>query len=82
VQVTNFGAEIPLGSLKAIFDPMVQLSVSANRNRARTRLGLGLFSTREITLAHGGTIAAESGAESGTGFTVRLPRLAAGQADV
>lgn len=75
VQVTNFGTEIPAGSLKAIFDPMVQLSVNGNQNRARTSLGLGLFIAREITLAHGGTIAAESGPDTGTVFTVRLPRL-------
>lgn len=75
VQVTNYGAQIPAGSLKAVFDPMVQLSVNANQNRARTSLGLGLFIAREITLAHGGTITAESGTEAGTVFTVRLPRL-------
>lgn len=75
VQVTNFGAQIPAGSLKAVFDPMVQLSVNANQNRARTSLGLGLFIAREITLAHGGTISAESGTESGTVFTIRLPRV-------
>lgn len=74
VQVTNFGTEIPAGSLKAIFDPMVQLSVTGNQNRARTSLGLGLFIAREITSAHGGTITATSGTETGTVFTVRLPR--------
>jgi signal transduction histidine kinase len=79
VQVTNFGAEIPPGSLKAIFDPMVQLSVNEHQGRARTSMGLGLFIAREITLAHGGTIAAESGAETGTIFTVRLPRLSAAE---
>jgi signal transduction histidine kinase len=76
VRVTNFGTEIPAGSLKAIFDPMVQLSDGGNQNRARTSLGLGLFIAREITVAHGGTITAESGPETGTVFTVRLPRLA------
>ncbi|MDQ2987767.1 MAG: HAMP domain-containing histidine kinase [Pseudomonadota bacterium] len=75
VQVINFGTQIPSASLKAVFDPMVQLTVNATQNRARTSLGLGLFIAREITLAHGGTIQAESGTKAGTVFTVRLPKL-------
>ncbi len=36
-------------------------------------LGLGLYICREITLAHGGSISAES-TEVATAFSVRLPR--------
>lgn len=76
VQVKNFGSEIPPASLKAIFDPMVQLAVGENqKGRASTSLGLGLFIAREITVAHGGSITVESMAESGTVFTVRLPKI-------
>lgn len=75
VTVTNFGREIPPESLRAIFDPMVQLSVSIDqKGPASTSLGLGLFIAREITVAHGGSIHVESSARSGTVFTVKLPR--------
>ena len=75
VTVTNFGREIPPESLRAIFDPMVQLSVSIDqKGPASTSLGLGLFIAREITVAHGGTIHVESSARAGTVFTVKLPR--------
>ncbi|WP_363506343.1 sensor histidine kinase [Burkholderia sp. LMU1-1-1.1] len=73
--VTNFGREIAQESLRAIFDPLVQLSVSSEqKGPMNTSLGLGLFIAREITVAHGGTIGVESGTSHGTVFTVRLPR--------
>jgi signal transduction histidine kinase len=73
--VTNFGREIPPQSLRAIFDPLVQLSVSGDqKGPSSTSLGLGLFIAREITVAHGGRIAVASNAEEGTVFTVSLPR--------
>jgi signal transduction histidine kinase len=75
VTVTNFGREIAQESLRAIFDPLVQLSVSSEqKGPMNTSLGLGLFIAREITVAHGGTIGVESGTSHGTVFTVRLPR--------
>jgi len=37
-------------------------------------LGLGLFITKEIAIAHGGTIDVSSSTEEGTTFTVHLPR--------
>ncbi|MGZ9044273.1 MAG: sensor histidine kinase [Telluria sp.] len=77
VQVKNYGPEIPRDRLAAIFDPLVQLSVASDqKGPASTSLGLGLFIAREITTSHGGTIDVESSAESGTIFTVRLPRIA------
>jgi signal transduction histidine kinase len=75
VTVTNFGREIAPESLRSIFDPLVQLSVSNDqKGPASTSLGLGLFIAREITEAHGGSISVESSAKTGTVFTVRLPR--------
>ena len=75
VQVKNFGPEIPADVLTAIFDPLVQLSVApGQKGPATTSFGLGLFIAREITTSHGGTIEVESSADSGTIFTVRLPR--------
>ncbi len=78
VQVKNYGPEIPADVLTAIFDPLVQLSVApGQKGPATTSFGLGLFIAREITTSHGGTIGVESSVESGTIFTVRLPKSAA-----
>ena len=77
VQVRNLGPVIPAHSLRAIFDPLVQLSVTPGKQQGApsSSLGLGLFIAREITSAHGGTINAASNQESGTVFTVELPRV-------
>ena len=74
-QVCNLGPVIPAHSLQAIFDPLVQLSVSPGEQQGApsSSLGLGLFIAREITSAHGGTITAASNENSGTVFTVKLP---------
>ena len=76
-QVRNLGPVIPAQSLQAIFDPLVQLSVTPGEQQGApsSSLGLGLFIAREITSAHGGTITAASNRESGTVFTVELPRV-------
>lgn len=75
VEVRNYGPAIPENLLTTIFDPMVQLSISdQQKGPASTSLGLGLFIAREITLAHGGTISVESDENSGTLFTVCVPR--------
>ena len=77
LRVTNSGDPIPADALQVIFEPLVQApnASSEAHERSKTSLGLGLFIVREIVLAHGGTIAVESSAESGTVFTIRLPRL-------
>lgn len=76
VGVRNHGTVIPVHSLQAIFDPLVQLSVEDGEQKgaSTSSLGLGLFIAREITSAHGGTISVESSADGGTVFTVELPR--------
>ena len=75
VQVSNHGPIIPAESLRAIFDPLVQLSVNAEQaGPGNTSMGLGLFIARQITLAHGGSISVGSDNKAGTVFTVRLPR--------
>lgn len=81
VQVCNAGPIIPPASLKAIFDPLVQLSIGDKPTGPFSNsAGLGLFIARELTFGHGGTIKAESSAESGTVFTVELPRSVSGAA--
>ena len=75
VEVKNRGPVIPAYALRAIFDPLVRLSQEGHRHgRPSTSLGLGLFIARQIALAHGGTIGADSSPEDGTVFAVRLPR--------
>jgi signal transduction histidine kinase len=75
VRVENQGQPIPSESLKAIFNPMVQLSKGGEpESPPSTGVGLGLYIAREITEAHGGTITALSNEESGTVFTVTIPR--------
>jgi signal transduction histidine kinase len=75
VQVCNAGPVIPPESLKAIFDPLVQLSIEDTPTGPFSNsAGLGLYIARELTFGHGGTIKAESSAEGGTVFTVELPR--------
>jgi signal transduction histidine kinase len=74
--VANRGPVIPPDALPTLFDPLVQAGgeAGAARRAASTGIGLGLYIAREIVMAHGGTIAVASAEESGTVFTVRLPR--------
>ena len=76
LKVSNEGDPIPPDALPAIFDPPIQAPSASSEahERSRTSLGLGLFIVREIVLGHGGTITVQSAADSGTLFTIRLPR--------
>ena len=70
--VTNEGA-IPNDLIPVIFDPFR----SSDTRRARAEgLGLGLFIVNQIVLAHGGTVAVETGDDAHTIFRVTLPRHA------
>lgn len=71
----NPGA-IPAELLPVIFDPFRGSQQTGNRQG----LGLGLFISKYIVEAHGGTIEVESSSERGTTFTARLPRRAGGVA--
>lgn len=76
IQVRNFGPVIPEESLEAIFDPLVRLArEGSDGSQPNINLGLGLFIAREITVAHGGSIVAESDAHAGTVFSVRIPNV-------
>jgi two-component system sensor histidine kinase/response regulator len=73
VQVHNAGA-VPHELLPRLFDPMT----GTKRRSAGSRgLGLGLFISRQILHAHGGSIDVHSSEQHGTTFTVILPRGAA-----
>ena len=77
VTVQNQGGTIPLDALATIFEPLVQVpNGRANQHeQPYTSLGLGLFITRELVHGHQGTIDVRSSVETGTTFTVHLPRI-------
>ena len=76
LKVANAGEPIAADALLVIFEPLVRAPSTAaqSQDRSKTSLGLGLFIVREIAIGHGGTIEVQSTAETGTVFTVRLPR--------
>jgi signal transduction histidine kinase len=78
--VHNDGPPIPTPLLPVLFDPF-RRGEQANRSPNTAGLGLGLFITRELVAAHGGTIGVESSEGTGTTFTVTLARDATGRAE-
>jgi signal transduction histidine kinase len=68
LSVANEGV-IPADVLPSIFDPF--RSGEAGRSQG---LGLGLYIAQQIAIAHHGHIEVESSADTGTVFTVRMPR--------
>ena len=72
IQVRNSGVPIPADDLPRLFEPFER---GAGTTPSSTRsVGLGLFISKQIVAAHGGTIDVRSNAKDGTIFTVRLPR--------
>jgi signal transduction histidine kinase len=71
ITVSDTGAGIPAEDLPYIFDRFWR----GNKSRARTEgsSGLGLAITKQLVLAHGGTIIVESEPGRGTTFTIELP---------
>jgi signal transduction histidine kinase len=71
ITVSDTGAGIPADDLPYIFDRFWR----GDKSRARTEgsSGLGLAITKQLVLAHGGTIGAESEPGQGTTFTIELP---------
>jgi two-component system sensor histidine kinase VicK len=75
VSFTDQGPGIPKQDLERIFDRFYKVDRSRNRQEG-VGSGLGLAISREIILAHGGRIRAESDGSSGTTISVLLPRPA------
>ena len=75
--VEDSGPGIPPEEIGRIFERFYQVD-RARRGGGGRGAGLGLAISREIVLAHGGTISAESTLGRGSRFTVRLPRARPG----
>ena len=72
VEVHNDGPPIPDDLQGAIFDPFRRGQQDSHASK-RAGLGLGLYISKEVTLAHGGDITVRSTATEGTTFQVTLP---------
>lgn len=70
IAISDHGRTIPARKLDMLFDKFYRLD--ASRSSADGGAGLGLSIARQITEAHGGSIAASS-ADGVTTFTVTLP---------
>lgn len=75
VDVRNKGTPISQNAQKTLFLPLRQPpSAEGERRAGSSGLGPGLYITREIAVAHGGSIEVASNSE-GTTFSARLPRV-------
>ena len=69
IEVRDHGPGVPTGDLKRIFERFQRAAASPDQSG----LGLGLYVSREIVRAHGGSIAGRTLPDGGARFTVRLP---------
>ncbi len=72
--VNNDGLPIPSERKDLIFDPLTRGLPDEDTVPPSGNLGLGLYITKEVVVAHGGTIEVSSSEADGTTFTVLLPR--------
>jgi signal transduction histidine kinase len=71
ISIHNHGAPIPREALATLFDPFVRGDDTEKHPGGK---GLGLYIARAVVTAHRGTIDVTSTPETGTTFTVHLPR--------
>ena len=74
VTVKNDGVPIPADKIGMIFDPLKRLGADDDVAPVTGNLGLGLYITKEVVVAHGGSIEVTSSEMEGTTFTARFPR--------
>ena len=72
LRVSDTGVGIPREKLAEIFDPFIQVDMSAAGRKGGT--GLGLAISRDLTRGMGGDLRVRSTVGAGTTFTVALPR--------
>jgi PAS domain S-box-containing protein len=71
IEVRDHGPGVPLGDLERIFERFERATATGSQGG----LGLGLYVSREIVQAHGGSISGRTLADGGACFTVHLPLL-------
>ena len=74
--VAHSGSALAPDALQVIFEPWAPVSTTGAtpHDRLLSSFGLSLFIVREIVRGHHGTITVQSSLETGTLFTIRLPR--------
>jgi len=76
VSIHNSGIPIPPKQLTTLFNSFTRGESNGTQAGSPTsNLGLGLFITKEIVIAHEGTIKVISNEKEGTTFSVRLPKV-------
>ena len=73
IDVQDSGPGIPPADRERIFERFER----ANDDHAIQGLGLGLYISRQLVQAHGGSLGVEPAAAGGSRFTVTLPAVAA-----
>lgn len=81
LSVHNEGVPIPSEKIKTLFDSLTRAVATEEDRPEATNLGLGLYITKDIVVAHGGTIGVTS-SEEGTTFTARFPRKTKGKSSL
>jgi PAS domain S-box-containing protein len=71
VRVSDRGPGIPLDARERVFERFERLEGTATQ----TGTGLGLYITRQLVRAMGGTVVVDSLPGAGSTFTIRLPQL-------
>lgn len=74
ISIHNQGSPIPPELRAELFEPPWRATPRPPLDEGSSGLGLGLYISREIARAHGGTIAVDSGEAEGTTVRVSLPR--------
>ena len=77
LSVHNEGLPIPLDKIGRIFDSLIRVTAEDTEQKIgqTTNLGLGLYITKEIVTAHGGTLDVISSKKNGTTFIAQFPRV-------
>lgn len=75
IKINNKGQPIPTSKIQHIFDPLVRHEENTQAIYShKSNLGLGLYISKEIVLAHNGSINVSSSKADGTTFEIELPR--------